>query len=140
MLDDFIYKKRFLLGAILIVIIVAGAGLILWDKNRGTKKVQENQEIAELKAQNDLLRQELSQQAPKAVAGESTENESDKININTASSDELDKLPGIGPARAADIIAYRESNGGFKSIDELINIKGIGEKSFEELKNLITVD
>lgn len=51
----------------------------------------------------------------------------------------LDKLPGIGPARAKDIITYREQKGGFKTIEEIKNIKGIGDKSFESLKDLITV-
>jgi len=74
------------------------------------------------------------------VAGISTtEDESDKININTADATELDKLPGIGPARAADIIDYRQSHGGFKSIEEIKNISGIGDKTFENMKDLITV-
>lgn len=60
------------------------------------------------------------------------------ININTANESELDSLPGIGPARAKDIISYREENGGFKSIEEIKNIKGIGESSFEKLKDKIT--
>lgn len=62
-----------------------------------------------------------------------------KININTATEGELDTLPGIGPARAAEIIIYREANGGFKSIEDIKNISGIGEKSFEKLKEKITI-
>lgn len=64
---------------------------------------------------------------------------SDKVNINTASVEELDTLPGIGPSRAADIISYRESNGRFKSIEDLKNVKGIGEASFEKMKEKITI-
>jgi competence protein ComEA len=66
-------------------------------------------------------------------------NKDGKININTATVGELDTLPGIGPARAADIISYREENGGFKSIEDIKNIKGIGESSFEKLKDKITI-
>ncbi len=62
-----------------------------------------------------------------------------KININTATSGELESLPGIGAAKAASIITYREQNGPFKEIDALINVSGIGSKSFEQLKDKIKV-
>lgn len=60
------------------------------------------------------------------------------VNINTASETELDTLPGVGPSRAKDIIKYREDNGDFKTIEELKNIKGIGESSFQKLKDMVT--
>jgi len=61
------------------------------------------------------------------------------ININTASMDELIALPGIGKVYAKRIIQFREKNGGFKTKKEIIKIKGIGEKRFEKLKDLIIV-
>lgn len=64
---------------------------------------------------------------------------SSKININTASALELDTLPGIGPTYAQRIIEYRESKGGFKSISEIQNVKGIGPKTFEKLKDMIEI-
>ena len=61
------------------------------------------------------------------------------MNINTASVAELNGLPGIGTKTAALIVEYRQKNGPFKKIEELMNVKGIGEKSFLKLKPLITV-
>lgn len=60
-----------------------------------------------------------------------------KISINTAGVEELDKLVGIGPALANRIIDYRQENGGFKDINEVKLVSGIGEKLFEQIKNKI---
>ncbi len=62
------------------------------------------------------------------------------INLNTASVEQLDKLPGIGPVLAQRIIEYRESNGDFKSIDDLQKVEGIGPKKFEQIKDRVTVN
>ena len=61
------------------------------------------------------------------------------LNLNTATADELEALPGIGPATATRILEYRQKNGPFKKIEDLMNIKGIGEKSFLKLKPLLSV-
>jgi len=61
------------------------------------------------------------------------------ININTAGSDELQKLNGVGPAIAQKIIDYRDKRGGFKRIEDLMNVSGIGAKTFEKLSAYITV-
>lgn len=61
------------------------------------------------------------------------------LNLNTATGAQLETLPGIGPAVAARILEYRQKNGNFKKIEELMNVKGIGEKSFLKIKALITV-
>ena len=61
------------------------------------------------------------------------------VNLNTATAAQIATLPGIGPKAAERIIEYRQKNGGFKKIEELMNVKGIGEKSFLKLKPLITV-
>jgi comEA protein len=62
-----------------------------------------------------------------------------KININTASAIELQKLPRIGAKVALRIIDFREKHGKFKRVEDLMKVKGIGEKTFMNLKDLITV-
>ncbi len=61
------------------------------------------------------------------------------INLNTATVAQLETLPGIGARTAQAIVDHRQKNGSFKKIEELMNIKGIGEKSFLKLKPMITV-
>jgi competence protein ComEA len=62
-----------------------------------------------------------------------------KVNINTASLSQLDTLPGIGPATAQKIIDHREENGPFASIEDVMDVSGIGEVKFEKMKDLITI-
>lgn len=62
-----------------------------------------------------------------------------KININQADSTTLQEIPGIGPATADKIIQYRDANGRFQSIEDLKNVSGIGEKTFEKMKDKICV-
>ena len=62
------------------------------------------------------------------------------VDLNTATAEELDTLPGIGESLAGRIIAYREANGPFGSIEEIMEVSGIGEAKFAELKDRVTVD
>jgi comEA protein len=81
---------------------------------------------------------ETSTSVAEAEPTASAEDKSGKINLNTASLAELDQLTGIGPAYAQRIIDYREANAGFGSVEEIMNVKGIGSKTFEKIRDQIT--
>ena len=61
------------------------------------------------------------------------------LNLNTATAEQLGALPGVGAKTAARIVEFRQKNGPFKKVEDLMNVKGIGEKSFLKLKPLVTV-
>jgi competence protein ComEA len=63
----------------------------------------------------------------------------EKVNLNTATVEQLTTLPGVGAKLAARIVEYREKVGRFRSADELLNVKGIGEKNFQKLEPWLTV-
>lgn len=82
-----------------------------------------------------------NQEVEENIALENTpkENSKGKININKASKEELDTLPGIGESTAEKIINYRKEHKSFKSIEELKEVKGIGDAKFEEIKDLVDI-
>lgn len=73
------------------------------------------------------------------LVGAKVESDSTQININTASIEQLDRLPGVGPVLAQRIVAWREAHGRFKSIESIKEVPGVGAATFTELKNLIRV-
>jgi competence protein ComEA len=77
--------------------------------------------------------------APAKTASEGKASPSSPVNLNTATQAQLETLPGIGPKAAQRILEYRKANGNFKKIEDLMNVKGIGEKAFLKLKPLLTV-
>lgn len=77
--------------------------------------------------------------ASTASAEASKPSETKRINVNTAPSSELVALPGIGPKKAEAIVLYREANGRFATVDDMIQVKGIGAKTLEKLRPLVTV-
>ena len=84
----------------------------------------------------------LAQQSPAAAPKASSKADAKAdgvVNLNTASAVDLESLPGIGKSTAQRIVEYRQKSGGFKKIEELMNVKGIGEKSFLKIKSRLTV-
>lgn len=171
-MSQFFEKHKVGIGIFLAVMIVAGAGTLVW-QNRRVESVPQKEaktdeleaKVAELNKQIEDLNSKLkgtttteTKVVSRTESSTSTNNESQtsntgqvagattevsepqgKININTASASQLDTLPGIGPVYAQRIIDYRTANGGFKSIGEIENVKGIGSKTFEKMKDLITI-
>ena len=92
------------------------------------QKVQDGEEIVVPTKQSNI-----------APSSTSSSKNNGKININTASLTELETLPGIGEVKGNAIIQYRKTHGPFKSIHDITNVSGIGEKTFEKIEALITV-
>jgi len=86
----------------------------------------------------------LLEDGEQIVVGEPPESAPDgagtgKINLNRASVDELDTLPGVGPVTAQSIVDWRAEHGRFRSVDDLLDVTGIGEKTLADLRDLVTV-
>ena len=80
---------------------------------------------------------EITEEQSSEVSAEST---AGKCNINTATAEELMRLSGIGEKKAADILRYREENGGFSDIADIMKVSGIGEKNFAAIQAELTVE
>ena len=82
---------------------------------------------------------EAGQGGPRPATAAAKASASGPLNLNTATVSQLETLPGIGKSTAERILEYREKSGGFRKIEDLMNVRGIGEKSFLKLKPLVTV-
>lgn len=99
-------------------------------------RVYTEEEAAQMAQQGSLP----SLPGAEAAAGQKEGQEASKVNINTAGKDELMTLTGIGETRAEAILAYRQETGGFQAPEDLMQVEGIKEKTFEKLKDQITVN
>lgn len=88
---------------------------------------------------NEKIEEYITIENGDGIIDSSKRTTSNRVNINKANSDELCKIPGVGESLAMRIINYREENGKFKTIDDLKNVSGIGEKKFEGLKEYVVV-
>ena len=99
-------------------------------------RVYTEEEAAQMAQQGSLP----SLPGAEAAAGQKESQEASKVNINTAGKEELMTLTGIGETRAEAILAYRQETGGFQVPEDLMQVEGIKEKTFEKLKDQITVN
>ncbi|HEV8375877.1 MAG TPA: helix-hairpin-helix domain-containing protein [Candidatus Polarisedimenticolia bacterium] len=74
---------------------------------------------------------------PATAFGAAAEEKLSRVNLNTATVDELTTLPGIGPSYAKRIVEFREKNGPFKKVEDLLNVQGIGEKTLEKIRDRV---
>lgn len=86
-----------------------------------------------------LAAQPFAQEPAARTAGPKAARQTTTVNLNTATASELESLPGIGARTAARILEYRKTKGPFKKIEELMNVQGIGEKSFLKIRGQLTV-
>ena len=88
------------------------------------------------KAQKNATQKDAEKEKPEAPPAPAPKG---AINLNSATVDQLETLPGVGRKMAERIVEYRQKSGGFKKIEDLMNVKGIGEKNFLKLKPLVSV-
>jgi len=141
----FTKKEQFILY-VLIGTFCIGSGLVFAKRWRANQRLKSfNKEYAVLDSlielSSDSARQQSSSlQKDKRNFSSKTLTIKNKININTAYAKELKRLPGIGEVLAERIVTYRDTHGLFQSYDELLNIRGIGQKTLEKITPYISKD
>ncbi len=102
-------------------------------------KILQDEQCIKIYKKGEILEAELNEHLESNQNGNDNSNNSGKININKATMEQLNTLPGIGDVKAKSIIDYREKNGGFKTVDELNNIDGIGSKTVDKLRDKVDI-
>ena len=129
-------KIREQVGVVLLCGVLASSGYILIREQQIDSK-----EIKFVNGSNAdfASTMEVSKAQGEVIASGSNEIKSKLVNINTASIEELDTLPGVGPATAQKIIDYRLKNGLFRSKEDVLKVSGIGDSKYSQIKSLITI-
>lgn len=110
-----------------------------FEVRKNAVKVPLPEEKAEVSQAASLTQRQRPGKAPSKKKEADVPRAGNTIDINRATTKELERLPGIGPQIAGRIVAYREKNGAFKRVDDIIKVKGIGPKTLERLRSHLTM-
>lgn len=124
----------------LIVFFLIGGAIHLYKVNFSTPPVLSNSEARRDSLQKKVARNDSLYFSSSEEQESRSFQEPVKIEINTATREELMKIKGIGPVTAERILKYRKKSGNIKSLQELTNVKGIGSKTVEKIKNEVTIE
>lgn len=154
-IGPFIEEHKFIIASILFFLIILASIIFFVRIGRGDSQCQTRLEELEnrvteleggVKVDMDTNKDEIKESQPVPVIEEKTETKevvvssnSAIVNINTASQSQLETLTGIGPVKAKAIIDYRQTKGSFKSISEIKNVSGIGDATFQKIKDKISI-
>jgi comEA protein len=124
-----------------VVVVMLAIGLVAWFVPRyGEHEVKNTKWVEQMDAlsrKNGFVEPTASKKPVEEVGHP---NDVGKVHLNTATVEELNTLPGIGPSKASLIVAYRKEHGAFATVEELQLVKGIGEKTFEKLAPLLELN
>ena len=118
-------RREQIVVALLVASLVVGGGISLWD--RFSPEGTEDFQVVRVAEPPEALSEEVDPEKP-----------SEKVHLNTASAEDLERLPRIGPKMAQKILRWRTDHGPFRTVEDLAEIPGIGKKTIDEIRDMVT--